>query len=464
MLPYKVKYITNPHKILGRSMNPKYLTIHSTGNPKSSAQNERDWLNNRTNKSSTGFHLVVDDKQAIKCLPFNQVAYHAGDGRNGTGNTKSIGLEICESGDREKTLDNAVNLIVKILKEKGWSTSNLRRHHDWSGKICPRILYDGGSWSGWKKLKARVEELMKEKEVLKKEMDSIEVRYKPNSRVTYVNGEKKLLDKPVPIDSGVTFLPARFFAESFGIDVSYNASTQEVVMTLKGSSGTSSPSKPSVKPTPRPIPKKNAYIKDDLIIKESPIEDIYLLGKNTTTAREPAFDGCNGCFFWWNTTTKKYEILSIAYDRGKLYSNRDFYRNPRACLIAYKNGKMKVESIPDFTKRSDKEEILWAIGGLSSDKKTRIFEQASAGGIPEGVKRPRTMIGFKDNVVYQLVTRSQNYTLEEIEYKMSKLGFKKDEWIFLDGGGSTQCYYYNGGKPLYKNSSRIVPLLVGVRR
>lgn len=49
-------------------------------------------------------HLVIDETEAIECIPLNEVAWHAGDGANGTGNRKSIGLQICESGDRVKTL------------------------------------------------------------------------------------------------------------------------------------------------------------------------------------------------------------------------------------------------------------------------------------------------------------------------------------------------------------------------
>lgn len=83
-------------------MNSEYLTIHSTGNENSVAKGERAWLTNTANTRTASFHLVVDENNAIECLPFNEMAWHAGDGANGTGNSKSIGLEICESGDRKK--------------------------------------------------------------------------------------------------------------------------------------------------------------------------------------------------------------------------------------------------------------------------------------------------------------------------------------------------------------------------
>ena len=137
---YKIQHITNKNKLTNRKMIPEYLTIHSTGNLNSTAQNERDNLNRTSNTSSTGFHIVVDDTQAIECIPLDMVAFHAGDGANGTGNTKSIGLEICESGDRNKTIENAVEVAAKILHERNWGIDKLKRHYDWSGKNCPRIL------------------------------------------------------------------------------------------------------------------------------------------------------------------------------------------------------------------------------------------------------------------------------------------------------------------------------------
>lgn len=139
----------------GTSMNPEYITIHSTGNPSSTARNERGWLTNPSNTRTASWHIVVDEKEAIEAIPLNEVAWHAGDGGNGTGNRKSIGIEICESGDRQRTLQNAVKLVTKLLKERGWGVDRLRRHFDWSGKICPRIMQQN-NWAGWEQFKKDV--------------------------------------------------------------------------------------------------------------------------------------------------------------------------------------------------------------------------------------------------------------------------------------------------------------------
>jgi N-acetylmuramoyl-L-alanine amidase CwlA len=155
-------------------MTPTTITIHNTGNPSSTARNERNWLTNPSNNRQASFHIVIDEKEAIECLPLNEVAWHAGDGRKvGGGNMSSIGIEICESGDYAKTLENAADLAAKLLKERGWGVDRMRRHYDWSGKICPRLMYDGGKWTGWyrfvqmvaERLKLKVEEKPKEDEM-----------------------------------------------------------------------------------------------------------------------------------------------------------------------------------------------------------------------------------------------------------------------------------------------------------
>lgn len=149
-IPRNTPYSRRP----GIAMQPEYITIHSTGNEKSTARNERDWLTNPNNTRQASWHICVDEKEAVEAIPLDEVAYHAG---TKAGNNSSIGIEICESGDREKTLANAAKLVARMLHERNWGVERLRRHFDWSGKICPRIFYDGGKWTGWEQFKQAVQ-------------------------------------------------------------------------------------------------------------------------------------------------------------------------------------------------------------------------------------------------------------------------------------------------------------------
>jgi N-acetylmuramoyl-L-alanine amidase len=151
-IPKSTPYNRRP----GLAMVPQYLTIHSTANPNSTAQDERGWLINPKNDRTASWHICVDEKEAVEAIPLNEVSWHAGDGVKGTGNRASIAIEICESGNRQKTLENTIQLVAKILKERGWNTNKLRRHYDWSGKSCPRILM-ANNWAGWEQFKRNVQ-------------------------------------------------------------------------------------------------------------------------------------------------------------------------------------------------------------------------------------------------------------------------------------------------------------------
>ncbi|EJW16239.1 N-acetylmuramoyl-L-alanine amidase [Paenibacillus alvei] len=134
----------------GYPMDATTITIHNTGNPTSSAANERGWLTNPKNDRIASFHIAIDENEAVECIPLTENAWHAGDGSSmKSGNRTSIGIEICESGNYQKTLHNAAQLVANMLQERGWGVERLRRHYDWSGKICPRLMHDGGKWTGW---------------------------------------------------------------------------------------------------------------------------------------------------------------------------------------------------------------------------------------------------------------------------------------------------------------------------
>lgn len=127
------------------SMKSEYITVHNTAND-ASAVNEVNYMINNNNEVS--FHFAVDDKEAVQGLPLERNGWHCGDGGKGTGNRKSIGIEICYSksgGDKfTKAEQNAVELIVHLLKQYGWGIDRVKKHQDWSGKYCPHRTLDMG--------------------------------------------------------------------------------------------------------------------------------------------------------------------------------------------------------------------------------------------------------------------------------------------------------------------------------
>ena len=154
-----------------RPSNPmdwEYITIHNTGNPNSNALGERAWLDNPKNTDSTGYHIVIDEFRAIECIPLNENALHAGDGRDGVGNRKSVGVEICESGNYAQTIKNAIDLTARLLYKKNKGVEFVVQHNRWSGKNCPRLLRQGNNWNLFiNAIDSKLNDLKRENEIKK---------------------------------------------------------------------------------------------------------------------------------------------------------------------------------------------------------------------------------------------------------------------------------------------------------
>lgn len=127
------------------SMQPTRIVVHNTAND-APATNEIAYM--RRNNNQVSFHYAVDDVEVVQGIPENRNAWHSGDGGNGKGNREGIAIEICYSktgGDRFiKAEENAVELIVDILKRYGWGIDRVTKHQDYSGKYCPHRTLDMG--------------------------------------------------------------------------------------------------------------------------------------------------------------------------------------------------------------------------------------------------------------------------------------------------------------------------------
>ncbi|WP_099157259.1 peptidoglycan recognition protein family protein [Virgibacillus ndiopensis] len=128
----------------GFYMNPQFITIHNTANDSKGADAEMHsrYLLNGASGRYTSWHFTVDDEVIYQHLPIDEAGWHAGDGENGPGNRKSIGIEICENanGDFQKAVANAQWLVRKLMKEHSICIDNVVPHKHWSGKNCPHLL------------------------------------------------------------------------------------------------------------------------------------------------------------------------------------------------------------------------------------------------------------------------------------------------------------------------------------
>lgn len=133
-------------------MKPTRIVVHNTAND-APAKNEIAYMIRNNNEVS--FHYAVDDVEVVQGIPENRNAWHSGDGGNGKGNREGIAIEICysKSGGNKfaKSEENAVELIVDILKRYGWGIDKVTKHNDYSKKYCPHRTLDLG-WDRFLKM------------------------------------------------------------------------------------------------------------------------------------------------------------------------------------------------------------------------------------------------------------------------------------------------------------------------
>lgn len=206
---YKIEHIPKGKIRPGTKINHTTITIHSTANPKSTAMNERNWLTNPSNTRIASWHIAVDEQMAVEAIPLDEIAYHTGTSQ---GNNTSIGIEICESGDRAKTLLNAVELTAKLLHERNWGTDKLRRHYDWSKKICPRIL-SANNWEGWNGFKIQVQ----------RELDKLKSKVK-------INYKGKVIEVDGYVNEGRNYVQLRETFEKLDFKVDWDNIKKEVII------------------------------------------------------------------------------------------------------------------------------------------------------------------------------------------------------------------------------------------
>lgn len=153
IVPESRYYLKCPYE-----MTPTRIVVHNTAND-ATARNEIAYMTN--NNYETSFHYAVDDKEIVQGLPLDRNGWHSSDG-NGKGNREGIAIEICYSksgGDKFiKAEQNAVDLIVYLLKKYNWRIDRVTKHQDYCGKYCPHRTLDMG-WNRFiNMIKAKLED------------------------------------------------------------------------------------------------------------------------------------------------------------------------------------------------------------------------------------------------------------------------------------------------------------------
>jgi len=155
-IPVKVDIVQPVGKANVRTlldMTPLGITVHNTGSGNREAGDEAhaSYLKNLEKDDSEykSWHFTVDSDSITQHLPLNEKGYHAGDGGNGYGNSKTIGIEIAEGAKYKQCEENGVKLICWLMHEYGWTIDAVQPHRKYSksNKLCPwRILKSQATW------------------------------------------------------------------------------------------------------------------------------------------------------------------------------------------------------------------------------------------------------------------------------------------------------------------------------
>lgn len=146
----------------GRNDNIKYIVIHYTSNNGDTAKNNADYFASNKNISASA-HYFVDENTVWQSVKDADTAWHCGAKsykhpycRNGN----SIGIELCSMKDavgnyyfKDKTVKNAAELTKSLMNKYNIPITNVIRHYDVTGKVCPAPMVNNTSlWDKFKEM------------------------------------------------------------------------------------------------------------------------------------------------------------------------------------------------------------------------------------------------------------------------------------------------------------------------
>ena len=116
------------------------IAIHYVGNPGTTAQANRNYFAQPDTQVSAHF-LVGLDGEVLQNVPLNEVAYCSNQRNDDT-----ISIECCHPDDSGEftsaTYESLVRLTRWLMEEYGLDTSQVIRHYDVTGKLCPKAFVE----------------------------------------------------------------------------------------------------------------------------------------------------------------------------------------------------------------------------------------------------------------------------------------------------------------------------------
>lgn len=123
------------------------IVLHYVANPGSSAEGNRNYFDSLADQdsqkggTSTSSHFIVGlEGEVIQCIPINEIAY-----ANAPRNEDTLSIEVCHPDDAGKysdaTYESVVRLTAWLCTQLKLKSSDVVRHYDINGKLCPKIMW-----------------------------------------------------------------------------------------------------------------------------------------------------------------------------------------------------------------------------------------------------------------------------------------------------------------------------------
>lgn len=131
----------NPYSRSGISLDSvNGVVVHYVANPGSTAEENRNYFENLkdTHLTKASSHYIIGlDGEIIQCIPLDEISYASNDR-----NADTISIECChpdKSGKfNKKTYHSLIKLTAWLCASYGLSVSDIIRHYDVTGKMCPK--------------------------------------------------------------------------------------------------------------------------------------------------------------------------------------------------------------------------------------------------------------------------------------------------------------------------------------
>lgn len=138
----------------------KYIVLHyvgATGGAEANCKYFKD-----TYRGASAHYFIGHDGEIWQCVEDKDIAWHCGAKRYkhaACRNSNSIGIELCcrqnaANGTwyfEEATIKTAINLVKELMQKYKIPASNVIRHYDVTGKICPEpFVRDNTAWNTFK--------------------------------------------------------------------------------------------------------------------------------------------------------------------------------------------------------------------------------------------------------------------------------------------------------------------------